>query len=288
MSAERDVTRIVRSWLDEGVTQLPDRVLDAVLDQVPATPQRRAGWLARRFPFMNNTMKIALGAAAVVVLAFIGFGVLRDNTGGPPTATATPVPTPTATPQILSDGPLEAGTVVAVGLGPSQSISATLTVPEGWEGFDGSCVLPVTGTSAPDGMGFCFLEVAGLYSDPCHGSSGAADVLVGPTVEEFVNALAQQTAYDATAPTDVTLGGYSGKRMDLQLPSDVASCDSGAFTPWSGSIYAQGPDNQWQVWVLDVESERMIIVSQNFAGTPSEDLAEQQAIVDSIQISPGT
>ena len=35
-----DATRIVRSWLDEGVTQLPDRVLDAVLDEVPATPQR--------------------------------------------------------------------------------------------------------------------------------------------------------------------------------------------------------------------------------------------------------
>ena len=287
MSTDRDTTRIVRSWLDEGVTQLPDRVLDAVLDQVPATPQRRAGWLARRFPFVNNTMKIALAAAAVVVLAFIGFGVLRDNTGGPPTATATPVPTSTATAQMLSGRPLEAGTVVAVGLGPSQSISATLTVPEGWEGFDGRCVLPITGTEAPDGMGTCFLESdTGLYSDPCHGTRGPADVPVGPTVEEFVNALAEQTAYDATAPTDVTLGGYSGKRMDLQLPSDVASCDNGAFTPWPGSIYAQGPDNLWRLWIIDVEGERMIIVSQNFASTSSEDLAEQQAIVDSIRIQP--
>ena len=29
MSSDRDTTRIVRSWLDEGVTALPDRVLDA-------------------------------------------------------------------------------------------------------------------------------------------------------------------------------------------------------------------------------------------------------------------
>jgi hypothetical protein len=138
-------------------------------------------------------------------------------------------------------------------------------------------------------MGICFLEVdTGLYSDPCHGSSGPADVPVGPTVDDFVNALAEETAYQATAPTDVTLGGYSGKRMDLQLPSEVASCDNGAFTPWDGSIYAQGPDNRWQLWILDVEGERMIIESENFAGTSSEDLAEQQAIVDSIQISPGT
>jgi hypothetical protein len=287
VSTDRDVERIVRSWMDEGVTALPDRVLDLVLDQIPATPQRRAGWLARRFPIMNNTMKIALAAAAVIVLAFIGIGVLRDNAGGPPTATATPVPTATATPQPLSEGPLDAGTVVAAGLGPSESVSATFTVPAGWEGAAGSCVLPTSGNNGPDGMGICFLVVGtGLYSDPCHGSSGPADVLVGPTVEEFANALAEQTAYEATAPTDVTLSGYSGKRVDLQLPSDVASCDNGAFTPWAGSIHAQGPDNRWQLWILDVEGERMIIVSQNFPGTSSADLAEQQAIVDSISFQP--
>ena len=38
MSAERDDNRIVRSWMDEGVTALPDHVLDAVLDQVPRPP----------------------------------------------------------------------------------------------------------------------------------------------------------------------------------------------------------------------------------------------------------
>ena len=54
MSTDRDVTRIVRSWLEEGATALPDRVLDTVLDQLPATPQRRAWWPAWRFREMNN------------------------------------------------------------------------------------------------------------------------------------------------------------------------------------------------------------------------------------------
>ena len=44
MSSDRDTTRIVRSWLEEGVTELPDRVLDAVLDELPATHQRRVTW----------------------------------------------------------------------------------------------------------------------------------------------------------------------------------------------------------------------------------------------------
>ena len=47
MSTERDTTRIVRSWLEVGATALPDRVLDAVLDQLPrphsAVPGGRRG-----------------------------------------------------------------------------------------------------------------------------------------------------------------------------------------------------------------------------------------------------
>jgi hypothetical protein len=286
MSTERDETRIVRSWLEEGVTMLPDRVLDTVLDQLPATPQRRAGWLARRFTIMNNTtVRFGLAAAAVIVIALLGARLLPSNIGDP-SETATPIPTPSATPQALANSPLNAGTVVAARLGPSRSISATFTVPEGWEGFAGRCVLPRSGREVQGGMGICFAEIeSGLYSDPCHGTSGPGDVLVGPTVDEFVNALEEQTAYEATAPTDVTLGGYSGKRIDLQLPSDVASCENG-FTPWDGSIYAQGPNNKWRVWILDVDGERMILVSQNFAETSSADLAEQQAIVDSIQFQP--
>ena len=293
MSTDREVTRIVRSWLEEGVTSLPDRVLDNVLDQLPATPQRRAWWPARRYPVVNNAVRIALAAAVIIVVAIAGIRIAMpgDNVVGGPGGTQAPSPTPTAaptaTPQPLSNGPLDAGTVVATGLGPSESTSVTFTVPEGWEGFAGACVLPITGTVAPDGMGICFGEVNdGLYSDPCHGHGGPTDVPVGPTVDELVEALAAQTAYEATRPTDVTLGGYSGKRMDLQLPSDVASCDNGEFYPWSGSIYAQGPDNRWQLWILDVEGDRLVIIVTDFAGTPPEDRAEQQAIVDSIQIEP--
>ena len=32
MSTDHDVTRIVRAWLEDGVTALPDRILDSVLD----------------------------------------------------------------------------------------------------------------------------------------------------------------------------------------------------------------------------------------------------------------
>jgi hypothetical protein len=86
MSTDRDTTRIVRSWLRTDDHESADRVLGSVLDRLDTTPQRRGTWWpARRLPEMNNTAKLALGAAAVVVVALIGFSVLvgPGTIGGP-------------------------------------------------------------------------------------------------------------------------------------------------------------------------------------------------------------
>jgi hypothetical protein len=114
MSTDRDTTRIVRSWLEEGPSALPDRVLDAVLDQLPATSQRRPWWPARRFSEMNNALKLVIAAAAVVVVALVGINLLPRTGGivagpgpsptpipsqsGPPMQTPEPTPTPTPAP----------------------------------------------------------------------------------------------------------------------------------------------------------------------------------------------
>ena len=51
MSTDRDTTRIVRSWLQTDEYESADHVLDAVLDRLDTTPQRRSTWWpARRLP----------------------------------------------------------------------------------------------------------------------------------------------------------------------------------------------------------------------------------------------
>ena len=100
MSADRETTRLVRSWLDEGVTRLPDRVLDAVLDQVPATPQRRHWWSAWRFDPLNTYAKLLAGAAAIVVVVLVGYQFLPRN-GGPG---GQPTTAPSPTPSLLARG----------------------------------------------------------------------------------------------------------------------------------------------------------------------------------------
>jgi hypothetical protein len=290
MSKRPDPDLAITAWLvDEAPDGASDRLIAATRQQIESTDQRPSWWPARRFRQMNMSIRFVVAAAAVVAVAAAGIYLAPRQGGSGPGGVPSPSlsPSPTAVPQPLSDGPLEAGTVIATGLGLSEATSVTFTVPEGWEGFAGSCVLPVTGTTAPDGMGICFGEVHdGLYSDPCHGTTGPGDIPVGPTVDELVDALTAQTAYEVSSPIDVTLGGYPGKRMDLQLPTDVASCHLGEFYPWAGSIYAQGPDNRWRLWVLDIEGDRLVVFSTDFPGTSPEDRAEQQAIVDTIQIEP--
>jgi hypothetical protein len=131
MSTDRQTTRIVRSWLDEGVTKLPDRVLDAVLDQVPATPQRRSGWSAWRSYRMNTYLKLAAAAVAVIVVAFVGYQLLPKNggIGGPG---------PSPTPSLLAKGTfvMAGGFNTVIDAARSGSVvSGSLTASAGSDNF---------------------------------------------------------------------------------------------------------------------------------------------------------
>ena len=153
MSTDRETTRVVRSWLDEGVTKLPDRVLDLVLDQVPATPQRRSGWGAWRSYRMNIYVKLAVAAAAVLVVAVVGYQFLpgRPGVGGQPTPS--PSPSPLAAGSFTSHG--IAGEIDARGGGAN--VTGTLTASD--SGLDATVTLECSRTGE-DGL----LIIGGLVT----------------------------------------------------------------------------------------------------------------------------
>jgi hypothetical protein len=123
-----------------------------------------------------------------------------------------------------------------------------------------------------------------LHTDPCDVAI-TPDIPVGPGVDDFANALAGNPLLEVTAPVEVTLAGYSGKYMDLQVPSDILVC-TGRYWVWEPALYAQGPSQRWHLWILDVDGIRVVVESMDYPGTSAEDRAELQAIVDSIQIDP--
>jgi len=293
MTASRDPERLIRAYLDEGPTDLPARSYDAVRAHIDRTRQRVVigPW---REPRMSNFARIAIAAAAVIVIAVAGYSLLPGNggPGGPPGS-----PTPGPTPVALTAGPLAAGTYVTHPfLPPNESIGFGFAVPDGWEaggppGRGPVGIGPTTGFEGPDGMSLGFLTVTSLMEDPCNWQDATA-IEVGPSVDDLANALVANPGYETTAPVDVTLGGFSGTRIDVQVPAglDLATCRDGQFWVWSvgdgQTIYAQGPEGRFHLWILDVQGRRVIVTTHDFPGTPPDDLAELQAIVDSISVEP--
>ena len=334
MTRHLDFDRALEEWLMDGPSQLPDRLVDAIVNQLDHTKQRRPSWLPGRYE-MNRTL-LALGgiAAAVVLVAvagamFVGLNANRPGLGGQPTPTASPRPSPTsavsptveptvptsptATPQSDPEGVLAPGTYAAHPLpAPNDSLTLTFTVPEGWAGMAGRPghldVLVPAGepdVGPPGGMAILFLDVTTLNGDPCDWSGAEDDVSVGPAVDDLVEAILAQpggveTRYNVSDPVDVTIGGYSGKRVDIVVPtmpfegqtSDARNCDEGHFQLWNTTatgedvIYAQGPADRWHTSILDVDGTRLVIVTRDFEATSSADRAEMDAIIDSLVISP--
>lgn len=307
MTTDRDTTRIVRSWMRVEHYESADRVLDAVLNRLDTTPQRRATrWSARRPATMNTTVKFGLAAAVVAVAALVGINFVADpDVGGPgpaePTAAATPEPTRTPEPPVAEtsislEGPLPVGRLLLNdGEGGTPRVTVTIPAP-GWYGLPHEGILAKNDNpDAPDGAGMnVFLGALGalnVYGDPCRWSDATRETAT--TVDELRAALAAQAFRDASEPQDITLDGYAGTSITLHVPDDAvfSECDRGIFASWAGGTFAdsggpsrvhQAPGQVDEVWIVDVNGDLVIIDWFYYEGTPSEDVEQLRAIVESV------
>jgi hypothetical protein len=186
--------------------------------------------------------------------------------------------------------------------GDDPSVEIVAMGPDGWYGYPSWAMdgpLPVR-ADAPTGIGISFLTANGLYSDPCHwdvrgdGFADEGDVEVGPTVDDLVAALRANTFYTSTGATPVSIDGYSGQEIVLRLPDDpFTSCDAEtgdedghAFVFSGPGLYAQGPANIWDLYILDVEGTRLIAVTLAYAQTPQGDLDQARSVIETMDIDP--
>ena len=138
MSGRIDAERILDAFLAPEGDRLPDRVLDAALDDIARTPQRRALRVPWRFPLMPALSRTATIAAVVLVAAVGAGGLIYLNSTGPggiggrPTPSPTPIPTATA-----ASTPSPAPSQVAPGITAWTTYTSavhgfTLGYPEDW------------------------------------------------------------------------------------------------------------------------------------------------------------
>ena len=301
MTTDRALTAIVQSWMEEGPTDLPDRILDAVLDQVPATRQRRFSWPAWRFADMNGYAKFLVATAAIVAVALVGFNLLAPRNGGvpgatqgPPTASPSPsaaaaLATPKAAPP---NGPVDAGTYRVTEPWFTRS-PLTLTLPDGWQREDNVFWGPGPNTYDGDGVGVASWPLSHVFRDSCQWTDDlGTDNLrpVGPP-EEVVRALVEQLGHDTSAPTDTTLGGYPATRMELSVPTDfdIATCHNAFMRLWpdEGPKMQYGlpiePGQRFAVYVVDLDGAAQLVIGTRTEHSSAADVAAMEQVIESIR-----
>ena len=248
---------------------------------------------------------VAIVVMAVLVGACIPSSPQASNASAstPPATDAPSTTAPNATPGPVTDT-LTGGRYLFRPLAEMPTLTIVATGPAGWRGFPSYAMDgpdPV-GIGAPSGIGIAFLSADGVYSDPCHwdllgnGVEGQpSDVVVGPAVDDLVAALRANTFYTSSAATPVTIDGYAGRELEIQLPDDsFTTCDKtpgdadGHAFVFSGKagLYVYGPANRWHIFIVDVEGTRLLAVVFLYEGTPQADVDLAQSIVDTMDINP--
>jgi hypothetical protein len=304
MNPQNDLDQQLNAFLREGPSELPYQSFDAVRDRMEQTSQRVAigPW---RTPIMNRFVTLGLGAVAVAAVVFVGaqlFARPSTNPGaGNPTPTqqetAKPTPSqfaggePSVGPFAINDGDLR----VTVDLA-SRGWTADPSLDYMHKNDDGLDAPETVGAALiawtwPAGTGF------NVYQDPCHWKT-TIPKNPATTPDQIAAAFATQASTAASAPVDVTVGGYAGKAVTLHVPmsfhipdagreEEFADCDANVFAFYGiegekgEARNAQGPGQIDELWILDVEGSIVILDAAFSPATPADLVEETRTLAES-------
>ncbi len=332
MTHNDDFIERLENYLDEyeGITPLPDAVRDAIRAELPRTKQIGPGGGPSRFLSMtlslSPTARYGLAAAIVLAAALIGANFLgRDGSIGGPSASPTPTASPSPTSVPTSAQPwdlLDAASGADLAPGeyyldlPAYPARIGFEVPEGWwhywptaakQDADVHAILvnsmDTVGVRDSSGWGLAFSTVGRVRVDPCDSAAGFMASSVSESARALARAFETWSDFQATVQ-NVTLGGYSGKRVEITRAEGV-TCPAGLFTTPAGYMYDLQPPSSLAVpdrfTFLDVEGSVLVVWTTDFPATtpfevdsgaspdPQAHAADQEQlhdILDSIVIEP--
>jgi hypothetical protein len=311
----RDPDRLIRAFLDEGGTELPDRVYSEVRNQIDVTRQRVVfgPW---RETQMTNFTRFAIAAVAVVVVAVVAIKLLPGSNGIGGLPTSAPSPTaalPTASPAVV------ATSTPAPALSPSPGVTLTqsrvgtplaagtyyvadpfgqplrLSLPDEWTlSTLKPGIIDLWRSTATDDANANTLSIARVnkvFADPCHNDLGPK--VETNTVQEIVAALTSQTGFQAGPVTDIQIDGAAGKTFELQnsIDTETARCTGGLMLwQWTTAVSPTRDENagtnggtRERFWVLDVNGAPLVIQVMSFSWTTAADRQSAERIPETLQ-----
>jgi len=301
--ALRDYSRGGLRPIDATATAHAAAERAASLSGMTAAARRSASGLRRP---LAPAGRVAFAAAAVAVVAVVGYSLSDRGTVGeggssvPPPASVRPSPTPTATP-----APTPQPSPLVRQLEPGEyeipwtpaEATIRLTVPDGWSTDETGAHLFMTkgagpwGPSDPGLPDLIIHDVKSVVPEICS-SGDPAMAAVGPSVDDLVAALADQAGWaEKSDPVDVALGGYPARKFVGRLPGACPEPAEGV-TIWAntdGTVYVplEGSEGLTTIYVVNVNGRRLVITAGGYRSATSDDIAERDAILATIRIEPG-
>jgi len=308
MTRDRDIERVLEHWLTDGVNEMPDRVYQSIFDRVERQPQALAPRLTRRLPAMNGSLRWIAAAAAVVLIAVVGFAVFGRTSVPGIGSPASPSPSPTASrlpagnPGELVPGDNAAFYFDPLGTGRTQTMS--FTVPAGWvESFDGGIEYRLRrAVDGPDTTNLVLMRPDVVLHSQADGCPEAALEGVERTPAAMADWLTSHQGLDVTTPQPVTIGGYDGLVLDIARRSTwTRTCPYSNGVPAvplfsdldpaeGGFDWGIGGDGRMRVYLVDLGAGRLLWAAVEVEDQATFDTVAPaaSAIIESIRFEPST
>jgi hypothetical protein len=323
MTTQRDIERILDTWLRDGPDEVADRVVDAVADRIEHQSQRPAWHLRWRNDHVTTNLKPFAAVAAVLVLAVVGVAAIvgltsRGGAASPPSRSpsapaGSPAVSPAASPSASAVASASVAAVACAGgtTGCAGALAAgehastnflldlTFTTPDGW--LNVRDIRRTYGIETNSGLGAA-IEVMGLNAIANQGDAcgPVAKPGAGSSVQDFITAVQTHPGLVATAPVAAELDGFKGQSIDFTVaatwgkmcpaieplyPTVLMLTDTGEPP---GRTIGYHSDQRVRWIVLDVRGETIIVELVGPAGESSftSSVAAAQPIVDSFRFGP--
>ncbi len=240
---------LLEDYLDmhEGPTPMPDALRDAIHAELPTTRQIRPLPGMRRMPHMISTVprpaRFGLVAAFAVVIALLGFGLLRgpSHVGGPsaaptPTPTAAPTPAGPASLRGSASNPSVNGAAYPPNLPPGiyyldtgYPAKVTVDVPPGWFLWDAATDYNGVLVDSPDapagsGWGLVISVIGHVSKDACNQYLGVLDTQTQASVDTVVSAMGSWAGFEITESSAITVDGFAGRMITVRSTLNHSGC----------------------------------------------------------------